>query len=372
MSVQSITVGLGARSYDIVIGEALLDQAGERLAPLLSRPRVFVVTDRNVRRAQGGRLKKALNSAGIAVETVALAPGEASKSLRRLEGLLNRFAELGVERADLIVAFGGGVVGDLAGFAAAVWQRGCRFAQIPTTLLAQVDSAVGGKTAVNIAAGKNLAGAFHQPAIVLADLDALATLPDREMRAGYAEIVKYGALGDTAFFDWLERHGPDVLARSPQALMRAVRRCCEMKAAIVAADEREGGARALLNFGHTFGHALEAAAGFSDRLLHGEAVAAGLGLAFDFSAAEGLCERSDAARLKSHLRAAGLPAGIEGPAAVGATADTLFARMRVDKKSSGGAMTLILARRIGEAFVAQGVDESRLLRFLETKTVERA
>lgn len=371
MSADTVTVRLGGRSYDIVIGETLLDRAGEALRPFLSRDRAFVITDRHVRRAQGARLANSLNAAGVKSQWMVLAPGEASKSIRTLERLLNRLSSLGADRRDLIVAFGGGVVGDAAGFAAAVYQRGCPFAQIPTTLLAQVDSAVGGKTAVNIRAGKNLVGAFHQPVLVLSDLSALATLANREMRAGYAEIVKYGALGDAGFFDWLDRHSGEVLARKPEALRHAVRRSCEMKAAVVANDERETGARALLNLGHTFGHALEAAAGFSERLLHGEAVAAGLGLAFDYSVSEGLCDPAEAERAKRHLRAAGLPAGFEGPAAGLSTPDALLALMRADKKSSAGAVTLILARRIGEAFIAPGADEARVLKFLQSKMAER-
>ncbi|MEQ1931096.1 MAG: 3-dehydroquinate synthase [Parvularculaceae bacterium] len=372
MTADSVRVGLGTRAYDIVIGEGLLERAGELLRPHLARDRVFIVTDRNVRQAQGKRLSIALKRAGLQAEAVVLAPGEPTKSVRQLERLLNKLSELGAERGDLILAFGGGVVGDLAGFAAAIYQRGCRYAQAPTTLLAQVDSAVGGKTGINIAAGKNLAGAFHQPVLVVSDIGALSTLPDREMRAGYAEIVKYGALGDAAFFDWLVRYGGEVLARQPAALMHAIKRSCEMKAAIVVADEREAGRRALLNLGHTFGHALEAAAGYSDRLLHGEAVAAGMGLAFDYSASMGVCEASDAERLKAHLRACGLPAGLEGPAAGLAAPADFLKFMRADKKSAGGSITLILARRLGEAIIAAGADPDAILKFLEAKTAERA
>lgn len=371
MTASVLKVDLGPRAYEIRIGAGLIDRAGELLAPFARSGRVFVVTDRNVRRAQGKRFAKSLRAAAIESTMIALAPGEASKSFRSIERVLNRFIEAGAERDDLIVAFGGGVVGDLAGLSASLLKRGCRFAQVPTSLLAQVDSAVGGKTAVNIAAGKNLAGAFHQPVVVLSDVGALETLPDREMRAGFAEIVKYGALGDASFFAWLETNVGSILAREPGALSRAVRRSCEMKAEIVAADERETGRRALLNLGHTFGHALEAAAGFSDALLHGEAVAAGMGLAFDYSVREEICREADAMKVKALLRAAGLPAGIEGPAATGAGADELLAHMMRDKKTEGGALTLILAEGIGRALVAKNANAARVLKFLQEKIAER-
>ncbi len=370
MDDETVAVSLADRSYNIVIGQRLIERAGEFLRPHLSRNRVFVVTDRNVRRALGPRLSGSLTRAGIEFHQIALAPGEGAKSLRQLERLLSKLAELGVERNDLIAAFGGGVVGDLAGFAAAVYMRGCRFAQLATSLLAQVDSAVGGKTGVNLAAGKNLAGAFHQPVLVLSDIDALETLPEREFRAGLAEIVKYGALGDSTFFDWIERDAPQIVGRDPAALMRAIRRSCTMKAAIVAEDEREHGRRALLNLGHTFAHALEAAAGYSDQLLHGEAVAAGMGLAFDYSVDRLLCPAADAARLKALLRRFGLPAGLEGPAAALADPADLLSLMRADKKADGG-LTLVLVRRLGEAFLAPRADEALLLAFLGGKSTER-
>lgn len=371
MSDDIVNVRLGPRAYDIVIGADVLERAGALLKPHASQGRVFVVSDRNVWRAQGPRLAASLKRAGLEFAKIVVAPGEATKSFRGLERLLNTLIESGAERSDLVVAFGGGVVGDLAGLAAALMKRGCRSAQVPTSLLAMADSAIGGKTAINVAAGKNLVGAFHQPAIVLADVGALQTLPDRDMRAGYAEIVKYGAMADAGFFAWLEANAPQILARDPAALIHAVKRACEMKAAIVAEDERDEGRRLLLNLGHTFGHALEAAAGYSGRLLHGEAVAAGMGLAFDFSVTRGLCRVEDARRLKSHLRAAGLPAGVEDAAAGHANASELLALMRRDKKAAGGALALVLARRIGEAFVAQCADEPALLEFLEAKTAER-
>ncbi|MEX0645590.1 MAG: 3-dehydroquinate synthase [Parvularculaceae bacterium] len=366
---ERVSVGLGDRAYDIIIGSGALDEAGALLAPQLSRLRTVVVTDENVFAAQGKRLADSLSAAGIVAQTVILKPGEATKSFDGLATLVGRLIDLGVERSDLIIAFGGGVVGDLAGFAASIVKRGCRYAQIPTSLLAQVDSAIGGKTAINVAQGKNLVGAFHQPSIVISDIDVLNTLPARELRAGYAEIVKYGALGDPAFFGWLEKNGRLVLAGDAKARAYAVKRSCEMKAAIVARDERESGARALLNLGHTFGHALEAALGFSDRLLHGEAVAAGMGLAFEFSAREGLCPPDDAARLKVHLRAAGLPADISDIAdAAGVAPERLLDLMRADKKAKAGAMTLILARGLGKAFIAANASEDAVLAFLRGKS----
>lgn len=363
-----LKVGLGARAYDIVVGEGLLENAGKYLRPLLKRDRVVVIADETAFAAQGARLRAGLSAYGVSAETIALPPGEATKSIARLEWLLARLVELEVDRADLIVAFGGGVAGDIAGFAASIFKRGCRFAQVPTTLLAQVDSSVGGKTAVNLAEGKNLVGAFHQPVLVLSDVGALETLPAREIRAGYAEVVKYGALGDAAFFAWLEANGAGLLGGDRKARAQAVKASCAMKAAIVERDERETGERALLNLGHTFGHALEARLGYSDALLHGEAVAAGMGLAFDYSVNEGLCEAGEAERLKRHLRAAGLPAGIEDiPALADASADDLLTLMRQDKKVSAGRMTLILARRIGDAFIAEDASLSSLATFLAAR-----
>jgi 3-dehydroquinate synthase len=363
----AIPVSLGARSYDICIGDGLLDEAGDRVAPLLSRRFVVVVADETVHAIHGARLLSALERAGIASIVIPIAPGEASKSFASLERLCETMLDAGVERGDLVVAFGGGVVGDLTGFAAAILKRGCRFAQIPTTLLAQVDSSVGGKTAINTRAGKNLVGAFYQPSLVLSDVSTLASLPARDLRSGYAEVVKYGALGDAGFFDWLDAHGDALLAGDRHAQTEAVARSCAMKAKIVAADERETGERALLNLGHTFGHALEAAFGFSDRLTHGEAVAAGMGLAFDFSAANGLCPKEDALRLKSHLRLRGLPAGIGDIAGASALpARTLRDLMMQDKKNASGRLTLILACRIGDAFVQKGADADAVEAFLKT------
>ena len=367
MTADICPVRTGAGGYDIHIGEGLLEQAGALLKPHLSRPFTVIVTDRHVDKAQGPRLEKGLAAAGVDYRKIVLDPGESAKSMRSLETLLETLIGLGVERRDLILAFGGGVVGDLGGFAAAILRRGCGFAQIPTTLLAQVDSAVGGKTAVNSARGKNLIGAFHQPRIVIADIAALTTLPERELKAGYAEIVKYGALGDEPFFAWLEKRGGDLLKGDAAARRIAVKRSCETKAEIVGADERETGVRALLNLGHTFGHALEAALGYSEKLLHGEAVAAGMALAFDFSVRRKICPPADADRLKAHLAACGLPAGIKDiSGAPEIFADELLAHMRQDKKVEGGAMTLILLRRLGEAFIEKDVDAATILEFLKS------
>uniref|UniRef100_UPI001575105F 3-dehydroquinate synthase n=1 Tax=Caulobacter sp. S45 TaxID=1641861 RepID=UPI001575105F len=284
-----VQVDLGGRAYEVHIGTGLIDRAGELLAPHLPRRRTVVVTDRHVADHHGERLAAALEAGGIAVDMIVLPPGEQTKSFAGLEDLIARLLALKLDRGDRIVAFGGGVVGDLAGFAAAIYKRGVDFIQVPTTLLAQVDSSVGGKTAIDTAAGKNLVGAFHQPCFVLADLDVLATLPGRELRAGYGEVLKYGLLGDAAFFGWLEANGGAVLAGEAGALAHAVARCVEMKAQIVAEDERESGRRALLNLGHTFAHALESETGFGEALLHGEAVAVGCALAFRFSAELGVC-----------------------------------------------------------------------------------
>ncbi|MDQ2859887.1 MAG: 3-dehydroquinate synthase, partial [Pseudomonadota bacterium] len=287
----SVSVDVAPRPYKVLIRRGLIDEAGALIAPLLRRPLAAVVMDETVSGLHGARLTGALEGVGVAVRALVIAPGEAAKSFAGLADLTDRLLDLELERSDLIVAFGGGVVGDLAGFAAAIYQRGVDYVQIPTTLLAQVDSSVGGKTAIDTPRGKNLIGAFHQPRLVLADLAVLDTLPAREMICGYAEVLKYALMGDGAFFNWLEVQGAEVLAREPGALAHAVRRSVEMKAAVVSADEREGekGTRSLLNLGHTFAHALEAEAGFGEALKHGEAVGLGCAMAFRFSAALGLC-----------------------------------------------------------------------------------
>ena len=361
---RAIAVGLGARAYEVAVGPGLIGEAGRRIAPLLKRPRLAVVSDETVWGLHGARLSAALEAAGIAVSPIVIAPGEQAKSFEGLAALTERLLALGLDRSDLIVAFGGGVVGDLAGFAAAIYKRGVDYVQVPTTLLAQVDSSVGGKTAIDVAAGKNLVGAFHQPRLVLADLEVLATLPDREMRAGYAEVIKYGLLGDFGFFEWLEAHGSQVLAREPEALAHAVARCVEMKAEIVAEDETEQGRRALLNLGHTFGHALEAETGYGAALLHGEAVAAGQAIAFRFSAASGLCETQDAVRAEQAISAAGLPTRLSDVPGHPFKAAALARHMAQDKKAEGGRLTFILAHGLGRAFVARDVDELMVRDFL--------
>jgi 3-dehydroquinate synthase len=361
---RTVGVGLGERSYEVLVGPGLLDSAGMRIAPFLKRKRVAVVSDETVWRLHGQRLTASLERAGLAVTPVVVPPGEQTKSFEGLADVIDRLLALELDRGDVVVAFGGGVVGDLTGFAAAIYKRGVDFVQIPTTLLAQVDSSVGGKTAIDTARGKNLVGAFHQPRLVLADLDVLGTLSDREMRAGYAEVIKYGLLGDFAFFEWLEAHGLEVLAREPAALTAAVARSVEMKAEIVAEDETEQGRRALLNLGHTFGHALEAETGFGDGLLHGEAVAAGQALAFRFSAAQGLCPTQDATRAGAAIAAVGLPTTLADVTAKPFDADRLIRHMAQDKKAEGGKLTFILARGLGDAFVAKDVGAGAVRQFL--------
>jgi 3-dehydroquinate synthase len=361
---RSVPVGLGARAYEVVIGEGLLAEAGARIAPLARRGRLAVVSDETVWRLHGPTLAAALEGAGLEVFPVVVPPGEQTKSFEGLADVTDRLLALELDRGDLIVAFGGGVVGDLTGFAAAIYKRGVDFVQIPTTLLAQVDSSVGGKTAIDTPRGKNLVGAFHQPKLVLADLSVLGALPDREMRAGYAEVIKYGLLGDFAFFEWLEANGAAVLAREPAALAHAVARSVEMKAEIVAEDEREQGRRALLNLGHTFGHALEAETGYGDALLHGEAVAAGQAQAFRFSAAQGLCSAQDAQRATAAIAAAGLPTRMDEIPGAPFAADQLVRHMAQDKKAEAGKLTFILARGLGATFVAKDVDAEAVRGFL--------
>ena len=361
---RSIPVGLGARAYDVAIGPGLIDRAGALLAPFLPRGRTVVVTDRNVADHHGERLAVALERGGICVDMIVLPPGEGSKSFDGLASLTDQLLALELDRGDVITAFGGGVVGDLTGFAAAVYKRGIDFIQIPTTLLAQVDSSVGGKTAIDTPRGKNLVGAFHQPKFVLADLDVLATLPMREVHAGYAEVIKYGLLGDFTFFEWLEAHGPAVTALDVAALTHAVGRSVEMKAEIVAEDEREAGRRALLNLGHTFAHALESETGYGEALLHGEAVGAGCALAFRFSAMLGHCSAQDAERAERGVAAGGLPTRLDQIAGAPFSADRLIAHMAQDKKAEGGRLTVVLARAVGDAFVAKGVETDRVRAFL--------
>ena len=364
MTQTRVPVGLGGRAYDVIIGHGLIEGAGAAIAPFCPARRVAVVADASVQALHGVRLVQSLEAGGLKVDVITVPPGEASKSFEGLASLSDQLLALGLDRGDLIVAFGGGVVGDLAGFAAAIYKRGIDFVQIPTTLLAQVDSSVGGKTAIDTPRGKNLIGAFHQPRLVLADLSLLDTLNDREMRAGYAEVLKYGLLGDAAFFDWLEANTAAVLARQPEALNHAVTQCVAMKAQIVAEDEREAGRRALLNLGHTFGHALEAEIGFDGELLHGEAVAIGCAQAFRFSAAQGLCSGQDALRAERAIAASGLPIRLAGLPGMPFAAERLVAHMQQDKKAQGGNLTFILAKAIGAAFTAKAVDPKAIFDFL--------
>ena len=360
-----IDVGLGDRSYPILVEAGLLGRAGTLLKPYARDDRLVVVTDEHVWAAQGGPFSAALAASRLRFDTVILPPGEETKGWTHLGGLVDRLIALGVERDDAIVAFGGGVVGDLTGFAAAIFKRGCRWLQVPTTLLAQADSSVGGKTAINVPGGKNLVGAFHQPATVLIDPGCLSTLPLRQIRAGYAEIVKYGLIGNAGFFAWCEQNGRSVIAGDPEARTFAIASAVRMKAAIVAEDERDmEGRRALLNLGHTFAHALEAETGFSHRLLHGEAVALGMVLALRFSAERGLCCEADATRVAAHLDAVGLPVSL--PAArVDASGAALAAHMLNDKKASGGRQAFVLVHGIGEAFLDRSVALDDVADFLE-------
>jgi len=358
-----VPVPLGERAYDIVVGRGALGGSGARLAALGARA-AAIVTDETVSGLHGDALKEVLEAAGLRVATIVIPPGEGSKSFAELERVANALLEARIERGDLVVALGGGVVGDLAGFASAILRRGVRLVQAPTTLLAQVDSSVGGKTGINAPAGKNLLGAFHQPSLVLADTTLLDTLPARELRAGYAEVVKYGLIDDPAFFAWCEGNAASVLAGGPER-DHAVAASCRAKAAVVVEDEREEGRRALLNLGHTFAHALERIVRYDGaRLVHGEAVAIGLALAFRFSAALGLCALGQAERVERHLATLGLPTGLADVPGGFGSPDALLDAMRQDKKVKAGRLTFILARGIGESFVAEGVEAADVLAFL--------
>ena len=354
--MHTVRVTLGERSYDIQVGPDLLRYAGATIKPLLPQPRVFVVTDSHVARHHLATLEASLDAAKIGYAVEVLPPGEGTKDFAHLEGLLDAMQEAGCERGTSVIAFGGGVVGDLAGFAASIYLRGVPYIQMPTTLLAQVDSSVGGKTAVDTRWGKNMVGSFYQPRLVLADIDLLATLPARELRAGYAEVVKYGLIDDYEFFFWLESNGAALLAGDKAALSHAVYQSCLAKARIVGEDEREtGGRRALLNLGHTFAHALEAEAGFGDLLLHGEAVSIGLVLAFALSVRTGRCPPGDLARVRRHLEAMGLPV-VPPPLPDRAwNPDSVVAKMASDKKVKDGRVTFIVAGGIGQASVARDV-----------------
>ena len=354
-------------SYDIHIGAGLLRSCAPFLSPLLKRPFVAIVTDENVAQAHLENLTQTLDSAGISHVTKIIPPGEASKSFTELETLVDWLLDNKVERQDMVIAFGGGVIGDLTGFAASTLRRGVRFTQIPTTLLAQVDSSVGGKTGINVPQGKNLVGAFHQPSLVLADLDVLQTLPDREFRAGYAEIVKYAAICDRPFFDWLESNLDALNNRDNQALSYAIAKSCQTKADIVAQDEKEHGARALLNLGHTFAHAYENLTGYSDNLLHGEAVGLGMAQVAHLSVDLGLCPETDAQALVNHLASAGLPISQTDVKGGPFEATNLVNAMAQDKKVSQGVMTFILMKAIGKAFITNDVSAKQITTFLQNQ-----
>jgi len=359
-----IPVQLDKNGYDILVESGILAAAGERLKPLTSQGRFLIITDKNVAQHWLEPLQTALERSDLSHESLVLPAGEQTKSWQFLEQVTDWLLKHGTERGDLLIALGGGVIGDLTGFAASIIKRGCGFVQIPTTLLAQVDSSVGGKTAINSRAGKNLIGSFHQPALVLIDPLVLQSLPDRELRAGYAEVIKYGLINRPEFFSWCEGNGPRILAREEDALIHAITESVKAKAAIVAADEKEkSGTRALLNLGHTFGHALEAETGYSEKLVHGEAVAAGMALAFQYSVRRGDCPAMDANRVITHLTATDLPHGLTS-ANVQAGGKQLVSHMLHDKKMTAGKLPFLLARGIGETYLAQDVDLSDVADFL--------
>ncbi len=366
-----LTVDLAERSYDIVVGDGLLGATGRLIEPILSQKRVAIVTDDNVAALYLPQVEASLDQSGIAHTVVVLPAGEPTKDFAHLQTLCERLLAAGLERGTTVLALGGGVVGDITGFAAGILLRGLPYVQLPTTLLAQVDSSVGGKTGINTAHGKNLVGLFHQPRMVIADVGALATLDHRQLLAGYAEVVKYGLIGDAGFFSWLEVNGAALIAGDRGLRRHAVLTSCAAKAAIVAADEREAGLRALLNLGHTFGHALEVATGYGEKLLHGEAVAIGMALAFELSAELAFCSRDDARRVSRLLRSAGLPTSLADVPGQPWTASSLLADMGRDKKVRDGRLTFILARGIGQAFISREVAPGDVLALLQRATGER-
>jgi len=361
----TVPVNLGTRSYEVRIGEGLLAQIAAQIHPLLRRKRVAIVTDDNVAAKHLLTVLAALEQAGIAAASLSLPAGESTKAWPEFTRTVEWLLAEKIERRDIVIALGGGVVGDLVGFACAVLRRGVRFVQVPTTLLAQVDSSVGGKTGINSTHGKNLIGAFHQPSLVLADIGVLNTLPQRDLLAGYGEVVKYGLLGDGAFFDYLEAHGPALARYDGEVILKAVTRSVEMKAAIVERDETEEGERALLNLGHTFCHALEKATGYGDRLLHGEGVAIGCALAFEVSQRLGLCAQEAPSRVRAHLKAMGMKTDLCDIAGDLPDAEALLALMGQDKKVIDGKLRFILARGIGQAFVAEDVPPDVVVQVLK-------
>lgn len=369
--MQTVYVPLGTRAYEVRIAPDLIMDAGKHIAPFLSRPRVAIVTDEHVAQAHLAALTAGLQSSGIAHSTLTLPAGESTKAWPEFSRTVEWLLAEKIERRDVVIALGGGVIGDLVGFAAAVLRRGIRFVQIPTSLLAQVDSSVGGKTGINAPQGKNLIGAFHQPSLVMADISALDTLTERDFLAGYGEVVKYGLLGDAKFFDWLEANGTTLLHGDRGARAYAVRRSVEMKAEIVVRDETEQGDRALLNLGHTFCHALEAATGYSDRLLHGEGVAIGCALAFALSARLGLCSQEDPSRVRAHLRSMGTKVDLADIAGDLPPAETLLDLMGQDKKVVDGQLRFVLTNGIGAAFVTTQVPLDAVLSVLQDALTAR-
>ncbi|HYD87690.1 MAG TPA: 3-dehydroquinate synthase [Vitreimonas sp.] len=365
---QTIPVNLDDRSYDVHVGPGLLGRAGALIAPFAPTKRVFIVTDQNLARLHRPALVRSLDAAGLKNWTVTLAPGESSKSFEGLELLCRHLLQAGINRKDLVIAFGGGVIGDLAGLAAGLVKRGVDFVQIPTTLLSQVDSSVGGKTAIDTPEGKNLVGLINQPRLVLADTEVLATLPERERRAGYAEIVKLGLISDAPFFAWCEQNAAPVIAGDPEALATAIAKAVAFKAGIVERDETEQGERALLNLGHTFAHALEGHAGYDGALLHGEAVAAGMGLAFELSAALGLCSEADAKRVRAHLSDAGFVTDLRKLPGAPFDVERLMQLAAADKKAQAGKLTFILARAPGRAFIEPDTPADVVRELLQTET----
>lgn len=364
-SSELVHVALGARSYDILVGGGLLSDAGDHIAPLLALPRTVLVSDENVAPLYQERVVQSLGRHGIECDSIVLAPGEGSKSFANFEELLERLLAGRAERSLTLLALGGGVIGDLAGFAASVLLRGIAVIQLPTSLLAQIDSSVGGKTGINSRHGKNLIGSFHQPRLVLADTGALDSLPPRELAAGYAEMVKYGLIDDQDFFVWLEQNGSRLLAGDAAARRHAIAHCCRAKARIVSEDEQENGRRALLNLGHTFAHAFEAECGYGDALLHGEAVSIGMVLAFRLSHRLGLCGEADVARVANHLAAHGLPTEATQLPPAARRREALLQHMSHDKKIRDGRLHLILARGIGGAFVASDVEQQDIAAALD-------
>jgi 3-dehydroquinate synthase len=366
MTVPStLSLDLGHRSYKIKIGENLIENAGNFISPLIRQQRVIIVTDENVAPLWLNRLTDSLDRANIANQSITLPAGEPTKCFQQLEKLTEEILGFGIERGTALIALGGGVIGDITGLAAAITLRGLDFIQIPTSLLAQVDSSVGGKTGINNSHGKNLIGAFYQPRLVLADISTLSTLPKRQLLAGYAEVVKYGLINDPEFFEWCENNATVLLGGDADALTYAVLTSCQAKAKIVSADEQEHGQRALLNLGHTFGHALEAETGYGDKLLHGEAVSIGMIMAFELSNRLGLCNQGDAGRVRAHLQDIGMKTDLRTLADKSWTAQKLLAHMSKDKKVEDGAIAFILARGIGKSFISRDVEMASVKEILD-------